>query len=51
MKGIAVDQANKKKSSYFPVVAIGASAGGLEAITELLKNLPANTGMSYIYIQ
>ncbi|HEY0031230.1 MAG TPA: chemotaxis protein CheB [Bacteroidia bacterium] len=38
------------KNKIFPIVAIGASAGGLEAVTELLKNLPANTGMAYIYI-
>jgi two-component system CheB/CheR fusion protein len=35
----------------FTVVAIGASAGGLEAITQFLKNLPPNTGMAYIYVQ
>jgi len=42
------DQITKKD---FPIVAIGASAGGLQAVTELLKNLPANTGMAYIYVQ
>src|SRR4029450_10382252 len=31
--------------NHFPVVGIGASAGGLEAFTELLKNLPLDTGM------
>ena len=35
----------------FTVVAIGASAGGLEAITQLLKNLSPSTGMAYIYVQ
>ena len=35
----------------FPVVAIGASAGGLEAVTELLKNLSPVTGMAFIYVQ
>ena len=35
----------------FTVVAIGASAGGLEAITQLLQNLPPTTGMAYIYVQ
>ena len=35
----------------FPIVAIGASAGGLEAITELLGALPAKTGMAYIAVQ
>ena len=40
-----------KKEKKFPVVAIGASAGGLEAMSILLKNLPADTGMAYIYVQ
>jgi|GEM_PF-85706 len=40
-----------EKEKIFPVVAIGASAGGLEAISTLLKNLPSNTGMAYIYVQ
>ncbi len=35
----------------FPVVGIGASAGGLEAFTALLKALPANTGMAFVLIQ
>src|SRR3989339_1262563 len=39
------------KKSKFPVVAIGASAGGLEAMMELLKYLPSDTGMAFIYVQ
>jgi two-component system, chemotaxis family, CheB/CheR fusion protein len=35
----------------FPIVAIGASAGGVEAISELVKNLPSDTGMAFVYIQ
>lgn len=35
----------------FPVVGIGASAGGLEAFTQLLRGLPAATGMAYVVIQ
>src|SRR5215216_2110877 len=42
---------NNTANKNFSVVAVGASAGGIEAITELLQNLPENTGMSYIYIQ
>ncbi len=34
----------------YPVVAIGASAGGLEAYIELLAGLPADTGMAYVFI-
>jgi len=41
----------KNKEKHFTVVAIGASAGGLEAVSELLKNLPSSTGMAFIYVQ
>jgi two-component system CheB/CheR fusion protein len=32
------------------IVAVGASAGGLEALTELLKPLPRNPGMAFVVI-
>jgi two-component system, chemotaxis family, CheB/CheR fusion protein len=35
----------------FPVVGIGASAGGLEACTKLLGALPPNNGMAFILVQ
>ena len=35
----------------FPVVAVGASAGGIESYTELLRHLPARTGMAFVFIQ
>jgi two-component system, chemotaxis family, CheB/CheR fusion protein len=35
----------------FPIVAIGASAGGLEAMRQLLANLPDDTGMAFVVIQ
>jgi two-component system, chemotaxis family, CheB/CheR fusion protein len=41
----------KTGSKSFPIVAIGASAGGLESITELLRNLSPTTGMAFIYVQ
>ena len=34
----------------FPVVGIGASAGGLEAVRELLEHLSMNTGMAYVLV-
>jgi two-component system CheB/CheR fusion protein len=41
----------KATKNSFTVVAIGASAGGLEAFSLLLKKLPVDTGMAYIYAQ
>ncbi|MEO7597919.1 MAG: chemotaxis protein CheB, partial [Opitutus sp.] len=35
----------------FPIVGIGASAGGLEAFTQLLKRLPVDTGMGFVLVQ
>jgi two-component system CheB/CheR fusion protein len=35
----------------FPVVAVGASAGGLTAFTALLKALPSKSGMAFVLIQ
>jgi two-component system, chemotaxis family, CheB/CheR fusion protein len=34
----------------FPIVGIGASAGGLESISELLAGIPASTGMAYVFV-
>lgn len=36
---------------HVPIVAIGASAGGLEAMSELLTHLSPTTGFAYVYIQ
>jgi len=38
-------------TGQFPIVGIGASAGGLEALEQFLGNVPENTGMAYIVIQ
>ena len=35
----------------FPLVGIGASAGGLEAFMQLLRGIPVDTGMAYILVQ
>jgi two-component system CheB/CheR fusion protein len=46
---VAHDKPLQRKS--FPVVGIGASAGGLEAFTELLHHLPSQTGMALVLVQ
>ncbi|MEG4985235.1 CheR family methyltransferase [Microcoleus sp. BR0-C5] len=45
-----VKQPNNQ-NELFPVVGIGASAGGLEAFTKLLSHLPIDTGMAFVIIQ
>jgi len=40
-----------QKSPSFPIVGIGASAGGLEAFSELLRALPTDTGMAFVLVQ
>ena len=39
------------ESSLFPIVGIGASAGGLEALRQLLPNLPRDTGLAFVVVQ
>lgn len=34
-----------------PIVAMGASAGGLEALEEFFENMPADSGMAFVVIQ
>ncbi|MDB5143515.1 MAG: hypothetical protein JWQ66_2228, partial [Mucilaginibacter sp.] len=38
-------------NSQFPVVGIGASAGGLDAVKSFLKALPAKSGMAFVFVQ
>ena len=38
------------RSSVLQIVGVGASAGGLEAFTELLSHLPDDTGMAFVLI-
>ena len=35
----------------FPIVGVGASAGGLESMMQMLRHLPGNTGMSFVLVQ
>ena len=44
-------KAARAKSQSFPIVGIGASAGGLEAFTQLLGALPLDTGLAFVLVQ
>ncbi len=35
----------------FPIIGIGASAGGLEALELFLRNVPDNSGMAFVVVQ
>ena len=41
----------KGKDGSCPIVGIGGSAGGFEAAMELLRHLPARTGMAFVIVQ
>jgi len=49
--GVSNVNATNIYSSQFPIVCIGASAGGLEAFEQFLSNVPKDSGMAYIVIQ
>ncbi len=49
--GAANDDVRTGSSAAFPVVGIGASAGGLEAFSQLLRALPEHTGMAFVLVQ
>src|SRR5258708_14899715 len=44
-------QVGSKRESPPCVVAIGASAGGFDALVEFLQVIPANSGLAYIILQ
>lgn len=41
----------EKTTQNFPVVGIGASAGGLDAFKKILKTIPKDSGMAYVIVQ
>jgi two-component system CheB/CheR fusion protein len=38
-------------ASSFPIVGVGASAGGLEALEVFLKHVPTHSGMAFVIVQ
>src|SRR4030095_1986583 len=48
---VAPGEGQSATNTPFPVVGIGASAGGLEAFKQLLDHLPIDTGMAFVLVQ
>jgi len=42
---------NTNQDISFPIVGIGASAGGLEACSDFFAHLPTDTGMAFVLVQ
>jgi len=51
MDDIQVVEEVEISSNEFPVVGIGASAGGLDAVKKFLRAIPEKSGMAYVFIQ
>ncbi len=49
--GTSPDTAPPSPTDHFPVVGIGTSAGGLEALEQLFGNAPSDTGMAFVVVQ
>jgi two-component system, chemotaxis family, CheB/CheR fusion protein len=47
----AAEGSARPETPRFPIAGVGASAGGLEAFTELLKHLPMDTGIGFVVVQ
>ncbi|MHB8708052.1 MAG: chemotaxis protein CheB [Desulfuromonadales bacterium] len=41
----------RQKSLPFPIVGIGASAGGLEALEQFLRHVPEGSGLAFVIVQ
>jgi two-component system CheB/CheR fusion protein len=48
---MAVNANGEQKTPDFPVVGIGASAGGIEVLQSLFSLLPPKTGLAFVVIQ
>src|SRR3989442_1001986 len=48
---IVREEKPRRPSKPFPIVGIGASAGGYEAFSDFLKHLADDTGMAFVLVQ
>jgi len=42
---------SRRENLLFPIAGIGASAGGLEALEQFLRQVPQGSGMAYVIVQ
>jgi two-component system CheB/CheR fusion protein len=47
----ATPPAKESASPAFPIVGVGASAGGLEALEQFLQNVPEKCGLAFVIVQ
>jgi two-component system CheB/CheR fusion protein len=47
----AEDAPSLQESPHFPIVGIGASAGGLEALEQFLRHVPEGSDMAFVIVQ
>lgn len=45
------DKNKERSDNLFPVVGVGASAGGLDAFKRLIRAIPESSGVAYILVQ
>jgi len=51
LKASSEKKTSVRSTEKFPIIGIGASAGGLEALEQFLSNVPEKSGMAFIVIQ
>ncbi len=51
LKASSERKTSVRSTEKFPIIGIGASAGGLEALDQFLSNVPEKSGMAFIVIQ
>ena len=51
MDASADERGKPSRRGYLSIVGVGASAGGLEAFSGLLRDLPLDTGMAFVLVQ
>src|SRR5574340_963591 len=51
LQALPAPESSAAPQNPFPIVGVGASAGGLDAFKLLLEALPDDTGMAYVLVQ